>query len=132
MRDFLYYITGLIAKIHEHILSLNDAYEYNLSDKQLHFLVMGVLGMAVLLVVHPLFIWLSRTGHVLVISWIYAFTVIIVVTFAIEIGQKITHTGVMEFEDIVFGVCGFMLLFMIFAIIRGIILFITDLIKGMK
>ena len=34
-------------------------------------------------------------------------TLIIVITFAIEIGQKVTNTGNMEFADIVFGVVGF-------------------------
>ena len=30
-----------VAKIHNYILSLNDAYEKNFTDKQLHFLVIG-------------------------------------------------------------------------------------------
>ena len=36
----------------------------------------------------------------MVIAWIYVFTLIIVITFAIEIGQKVTNTGNMEFADI--------------------------------
>lgn len=41
------------------------------------------------------------------------FTLIIVITFAIEIGQKVTNTGNMEFADIVFGVVGFIVMFFI-------------------
>ena len=43
-------------------------------------------------------------------------------TFAIEIGQQVTHTDSMEFADIVFGVAGFLTLFGIFAIIRTLVL----------
>ena len=42
-----------VAKIHNYILSLNDAYEKNFTDKQLHFLVIGILGMLILMVIYP-------------------------------------------------------------------------------
>ncbi len=94
--------------------------EYNFTDKELHFLIIGALGMMMIFVVHPLFKWLARNNHIMVISWIYVFTLIIVVTFAIEIGQRVTHTGSMEFADIVFGVMGFICMFVVFSIVRGI------------
>lgn len=120
MKEMLYGIVEFLAKIHSYILGLNDAYEYNLSDKQLHFLVIGALGMAFVFVIYPLFKWLAKNDHVMVISWIYVFTLIIVITFAIEIGQKITNTGNMEFADIMMGVFGFVVMFFIFALIREI------------
>lgn len=129
MKEFLYAIVELIAQIHNKILSLNDKYEYLLDDKQLHFLVIGIAGMIMLFVVYPLFKWLSKK-HVLVIAWIYVFTVIIVLTFAIEIGQKVTGTGNMEFADIASGILGFMVMFILFAIIRWIILMIIDLFRN--
>ena len=96
-----------VAKIHNYILSLNDAYEKNFTDKQLHFLVIGILGMLILMVIYPLFKLLSE-NHILVIAFIYVFTVIVVITFAIEIGQKISDSGTMDFADIVFAdVCDF-------------------------
>ena len=57
------------------------------------------------------------------------FTLIIVITFAIEIGQKVTNTGNMEFADIVFGVVGFIVMFFIFAVIREIYKGIVSLIR---
>ncbi|SDH98649.1 hypothetical protein SAMN05421493_10699 [Pseudobutyrivibrio sp. 49] len=129
MNTFLYGILDIITEAHTYILSLNDAYEANLTDKQLHFIVIGIIGMAMIFIVHPLFTLLAKTNHVLAISWIYVFTLIILITFAIEIGQKITHSGVMDFEDIVFGVWGFLLMFLIFALIRGIIIGIIHLIR---
>jgi hypothetical protein len=128
MRNFLYGIVEWIAKVHTYLLGLNDAYEYNFTDKQLHFLVIGILGMLMIFVVHPIFHWLAKHNHVMVISWIYVFTMILVITFAIEIGQKITGTGTMEFADIVFGVVGFMAMFLVFALLRGIIHGIVSLI----
>ncbi len=129
MKEFLYKIVGWIADIHTYLLGLNDAYEYSFSDKQLHFLVIGVLGMAMIFIVHPIFKWLVKHNHVMVISWLYVFTVILVITFAIEIGQKVTGTGAMEFADIVFGVVGFLAMFLIFALIRGIYHAIRNLIR---
>lgn len=119
MSRFLYWIVELIARIHGYLLKLNDAYEYNFSDKELHFLIIGAMGMAMIFVVHPVFKWLARHDHIMVISWIYVFTLIIVITFAIEIGQRVTNTGVMEFADIVFGVFGFFCMFIVFSVIRG-------------
>lgn len=120
LKQLLYFIVEIIAKFHTKILSINDNYEYNFTDKELHFLVIGVLGMALIFIIYPLFKWLAKNNHVMVIAWFYVFTVIIVLTFAIEIGQKVTGTGAMEFADIVFGIVGFIVMFLIFALIRAI------------
>lgn len=132
MTSILYKIVEFIAKIHSKIISLNDAYEYNFSDKELHFLVIGVLGMGMLFIIYPLFKWLAKKNLVMIIAWAYVFTCIIVLTFAIEIGQKITHTGNMEFGDIFFGIAGFIVMFLIFAFIRMIYQYIKLLIKKIK
>lgn len=121
LRSILNRIVELIARIHNKILSLNDAYEYNFTDKQLHFLVIGIFGMLLLFLIYPLFKYLAKRDHILTISWIYVFTLVLGFTLAIEIGQKITGTGNMEFADIVFGVMGFILMFVVFALIRWVI-----------
>ncbi len=130
MKELLYWIVQCIAKIHSWLLRLNDAYEYNFTDKQLHFLVIGVLGMGLIFTVYPVFKWLAKRGHVMTIAWIYVFTLIIVITFAIEIGQKVTNTGAMEFADIVMGVFGFVVMYTVFAVIRQIVKAIAGLIGG--
>ncbi len=48
-------------------------------------------------------------------------TVLIVIVFAIELQQKITNRGVMDFDDIVAGIMGFVLLFMVYLVIKGLI-----------
>jgi glycopeptide antibiotics resistance protein len=89
---------------------------------------MGLLGMGLLFVVYPLFLALSKK-HILIIAWIYVITILIVVSFAIEIGQGYTGTGNMDLDDIISGLAGFMLLFVIFAVIRGFLLLIGGLFK---
>ena len=129
MKELLYTIIEIISVLHTKLLDLNDAYEYNFTDKQLHFIVIGILGMALVFAIHPVFLWLAKRKHVMAITWIYVFTLILVITFAIEIGQKVTNTGSMEFADIVFGIGGFILMFIVFDVIRIIIKLILKLIK---
>lgn len=121
MKEFLYLIIEIISIIHTKIMSWNDAVEYNFTDKELHFLVIGILGMAMIFVVHGAVLWLAKHNHLMTISFIYVFTAIVVITFAIEIGQKVTDTGHMEFADIVAGIFGFLLMFGVFAILRAIV-----------
>ncbi len=129
MKEFLYFIVELIARVHNRIMQLNNAYEYDFSDKELHFLVIGIVGMLCIFLVYPIFKWLAKHDHVMVIAWIYVFTLVIVITFAIEIGQKVTNTGNMDFADIVFGIIGFMALFFAFSVIRLIYHGIVRLIR---
>ena len=132
MGRLLYFAVEMVARIHNHLLQLNDAYEYNFSDKELHFLIIGALGMGMIFVVHPLFKWLVKHNHIMVISWIYVFTMIIVITFAIEIGQRVTHTGAMEFADIMFGLIGFFTAFFAVCFVRGIWHFILKMFNKYK
>lgn len=132
LKELLYYIVEIIARIHRKFLSLNDSFEYNFTDKELHFLVIGAMGMCFIFVVYPIFKWLAKHDHVMVIAWIYVMTLIVVITFAIEIGQKVTNTGNMEFADIFFGIFGFMAMFLVFAVIRGIYKGILYLIRSAR
>lgn len=118
-----------IARIHEQLLELNDSSSLFLSDKELHFIVMGVAGMALLLVIYPLFVLLSK-HHVLVIAWIYVFTVMVMLSFAIEIGQGLSDTGTMDMRDVISGLAGFLALFFIFAIVRAVFLAVVRFIMG--
>jgi len=132
MRELLYAVVGLIYRMHEKIMQLNNAYEANFTDKELHFLVIGLLGLGMIFVIYPLFKFLAKRNHEMVIAWIYVTTVIVVITFAIEIGQKITGTGNMEFADIMFGVIGFFAMFGAFCFLRAIYHGILRLIRYVK
>ena len=103
MKRWLYIAVEWMARIHDRILRYSKTLPVKLTDKQLHFIVIGLLGMALYFVIQPLFRALIRRGYERAVSWIYVFTLLTVITFAIEIGQKITNTGNMEFTDIVAG-----------------------------
>ena len=60
MKELLYTIIEIIAVFHTKLLALNDSFEYNFNDKQMHFLVIGVLGMIFVFAVHPVFLWLAK------------------------------------------------------------------------
>ena len=107
MKEYLSLAVEWVARLHNFILSMNDAFETHFTDKELHFLVIGALGLLLILIVYPIFKALNRKNGILAITWIYVFTVLIVITFAIEIGQRVTGTGNMEFNDIVAGMAGF-------------------------
>ena len=125
MESLLYFLVSIITRIHNSLLSLNDGFENSFTDKELHFIVIGILGIALIFVIHPIFRTLADGDHIMTISFIYVFTMIIVITFAIEIGQWATGTGAMEFADITAGILGFLAVFTVFAIIRTIIRAIT-------
>ena len=129
MTSLLYKLIEIITLIHEKILSWNDSYEYNFTDKQLHFIVVGILGMGLLFLIHPFFKFLAQKKLTLVISWIYVVTLLLALTFSIEIGQRITKTGYMDFRDIMYGMGGFFLLFGMFYAVRLVIKLIVKLFR---
>ena len=121
--SILYEVTMIAAQIHESILHLNDNFELALGDKELHFLVMFALGMALFFAVHFVFKRLAKWS-ITAISFIYVFTVMTGLGFAIEIGQKITGTGEMDFHDIVAGLYGVLLFFAIYTVYRVAVMLI--------
>ncbi len=128
--ELLYWMIRMIAKWHDELLKINDYTSIPLDDKQLHFVVIGAIGLIMIFVIYPLFKLLAKTNHTMVIAWIYVFTLLIVLTFAIEIGQGFSGTGAMEMADVVYGLGGFLCMFAVFSVIRGIYHIIVNLIKG--
>ncbi|HBV88196.1 MAG TPA: hypothetical protein DEF42_16450 [Desulfosporosinus sp.] len=116
MNSALKFITGIINYFHDHLILLSKLMGLKLNDKQLHFLVIGAIGILLFILVHELFKRLVRYS-LTAISFIYTFTVLVVFVFAIEIGQKVTGRGNMEFQDIVEGLWGFLVAFAIYRIV---------------
>ena len=46
MTGLLYYLVEKMAIIHDAIMTWNDSCENILSDKELHFIVIGIIGIA--------------------------------------------------------------------------------------
>lgn len=129
MTQLIYLMIEIISKLHSKFLSLNDKFGIALSDKQLHFLVIGLFGFCLLLLIQPLFEWFSKHDGVLFVTFTYVFTVILVVTFAIEIGQGFSGTGDMDFYDIVSGIFGYLAFFILYLVIYVIYRELKKIIK---
>lgn len=121
MQTILYNFVMLITKIHDYILGISMEYNSSLTDKELHFLVIGIFGIALVLMIHPVFHFLAEHGHTMVVTFLYVLTVVLVITFAIEIGQGYYGTGAVELDDVIYGVAGFLAFFFAFSVIRGIV-----------
>ena len=132
MTELLYGLIYFVAEIHDWIMTWNDGAAYMYSDKTLHFFVMGVTGMGILLISFALFKALGKRGHFLTIAFIYAFTLIVVITFSVEIGQWLSGTGQMEFEDVQAGISGFLYMFVIFAVVRALIVGLFRFVRGRR
>lgn len=128
MEGLIKLIAAIVNELHDILIEVVYGLGFVVSDKDLHFWVMGILGMVGFVFVQVVFKLLSKWS-ITSISFIYTFTVLLVVVFAIEIQQKITGRGNMEFEDAVIGLKGFVILFFIYLIIKGIMKGINLLFK---
>ena len=127
----LYEGTMVVAQIHESLMHLNDNFELYFGDKDMHFIVMAVLGMILFFMVHFVFKRLAKWS-ITAISFIYVFTVMTVLGLAIEIGQKITGTGEMDFRDVVAGLYGVLAFFAVYTVYRLIVMLAQYLIRRGK
>jgi hypothetical protein len=116
MYRIIYLFITLITKFHNKFISLSQRAGFDLTDKQLHFLIIGLFGFGMLLVIQPVFRWMAKHDVTLLITFIYVFTVVIVITFGIEIGQAYSGSGDMDFYDIASGILGFFVFFCIYLV----------------
>jgi len=117
MYRILYFLINLFTRLHAKFLSINDHSGLALSDKQLHFLIIGFFGFCMLVVIQPIFEWLAKHKGTVLITFFYVFTVVTVVSFSIEVGQMYTGTGTMDLYDVASGLLGFLVFFAAYIIL---------------
>lgn len=121
MVEILKLAASFINDLHDKILDIVDIAGYSLNDKQLHFIFMALIGIIIFAFTQLIFKQLAKYS-ITAISFIYTLTVMIVIVFAIEIQQKLTNRGNMEFADIVYGLYGFIYIFLVYLLIKLIVL----------
>jgi hypothetical protein len=131
MKEFIKLTAEVVNHLHDLLEDLSGEMGFQLTDKDLHFWIFGVLGILFFIFVHLLFKWIS-TLSMTAISFLYTFTVLVVVVFAIEIQQKITGRGNMEFADAIVGLWGFMVFFFVFLAVKFSFMLISYLFKSKK
>ncbi|TDT61001.1 hypothetical protein [Fonticella tunisiensis] len=120
MAQIIKLLSNFTNDIHDLLLAMSNQLGYNFNDKQLHFIIVGLIGIVLYFFTDVTFKALAKYS-ISIISFIYTFTVLIVFVFALEIEQKITGRGNMEFSDIVAGLWGFIEAFGIYLAIKIII-----------
>ncbi|WP_404330111.1 hypothetical protein [Mesobacillus maritimus] len=128
MKEFILLLAEIINTLHDFIFAVTRQAGWNLTDKDLHLWVFGIVGILAFLAVNVVFKYLAQYS-ITAISFIYTFTVLLVIVFAIEIQQKITGRGNMEFHDAVISLWGFILFFAGYLVIKGILYFIKKLFR---
>lgn len=121
-------MVNIVNNIHDFIMSLFKIFGFSFTDKQLHFIVIGIIGIILYFVTNIVFKKLAKLS-VRIISFIYTLTVLIVLVFGLEIEQKITGRGHMEFADIIAGLWGFLFVFTIYLFFLGLIYLIRLIFK---
>ncbi|WP_087973436.1 hypothetical protein [Oceanobacillus rekensis] len=130
MKEIVIILAEIVNNIHDILI---DIFGINMSDKELHFWVMGIIGMGTFFVVYFFFKLLEHMKwSTTIFSFIYTFTIMIVIVFAIELQQAITNRGNMEFADAVMGLWGFIVMFLIYAAIAFVIYFIIKQFKNRR
>jgi len=101
MKELILILAAIVNEIHD---TLNQLFGMNMSDKDLHFWVMGIIGIIFFIGVYILFKIVGKWKFsTTILSFIYTFTMMTVLVFAIEIQQAITNRGNMEFADAAVG-----------------------------
>lgn len=108
LRKWLYQLVSFVARFHDSIVDYNQGTVVPFTDKELHFIVIGLFGLLLFLLVLPLFRFLTRRGRYGLMTWLFTFSTVLFVVFAIEVGQQLTRTSWMQMWDIVYGIAGFL------------------------
>jgi len=128
LETLLKILASTVNNLHDFIIVLSGYFGLSLSDKDMHFWVIGIIGVTVFIVSDIIFRVISKWS-VSVISFVYTLTVLIVFVFGLEIEQRITGRGNMDFYDIAAGLWGFIVLFGCYIAIRGAVYAVRKLIN---
>ncbi|MFD1849894.1 hypothetical protein [Oceanobacillus bengalensis] len=121
MKEIVIMLAEIVNNIHDILIDLLGVH---MTDKELHFWIIGVIGMITFFVVFFFFKLIEKMKlSITIISFIFTFTGMVVLVFAIELQQAITNRGNMEFADAVAGLWGFLGLFFVYSII-GLIIYV--------
>ncbi|WP_156855160.1 hypothetical protein [Oceanobacillus sp. AG] len=130
MKEIIIILAEIVNDIHD---LLTDMFGLHMTDKQLHFWIIGIIGMVTFFMVHFFFKIIEKMKwSTTILSFVYTFTVMVVLVFAIELQQAITNRGNMEFADAVMGLWGFIVFFLVYAVIAILVYFLFKTFKKKK
>jgi hypothetical protein len=125
MKEGITLIVEIINNLHDMFIVLASDLGFTLTDKDLHFWIMGIIGITVFFFVYFVSKILSKLKFgITALAFFYTLTFMVVLVFAIEIQQAITNRGQMEFIDAIVGLWGYIVFFFIYIGFAAIILLI--------
>ncbi|MGM0829385.1 MAG: hypothetical protein ACQEWF_17300 [Bacillota bacterium] len=125
MKEGITLIVEIINNLHDMFIVLASDLGFTLTDKDLHFWIMGIIGISVFFFVYFVSKILSKLKFgITALAFFYTLTFMFVLVFAIEIQQAITNRGQMEFIDAIVGLWGYIVFFFIYIGFAAIILLI--------
>jgi hypothetical protein len=128
MIEALYQIADLINNLHDFIWAVSKHLGLPFTDKDLHFWIVGLLGVIFFVVTDVLFKWLAKL-NVSLISFIFTFAIISILVLSLEVQQKATGRGSMELQDITAGLWGFLVLLGVYLAGRFLLRLLMGFIK---
>ncbi len=118
MKTILQLLIDIFSYFHRFFVQMTQQMGFNFTDKQLHFFIIGIVFLILYIFTDILFRALSKIS-VSIITFIFSFTLSIVISFAIEIGQFQSGRGNMELADVAWGIYGFLVFILLFELIRA-------------
>lgn len=125
MKEVIELLSEFVNLWHDVLLDISVWMGWNVTDKELHFWIIGILGVIGLLVVDAIFHIIARWS-VTALSFLFSLAIVLVFVFALEIQQKITGSGNMEFGDAIAGIFGFLAFCVIYFLIKIILSWIRS------
>ena len=129
MKTLLKALIEIFNFFHRLFTSLSNELSFGLNDKALHFYVIGFIFLIAYIIIHPIFVKLSKVS-VKLISFIYVFTLCLVVSIAIEVAQFQSRSGNMDIADVAWSMFGFLAMFSILEVLKFVFKFIYNLINN--
>ncbi|MFC7062038.1 hypothetical protein [Halobacillus seohaensis] len=119
MGEVILLLADVVNFFHELIWGISRGLGLNFTDKQLHFWVIGILGIIGLIFIDIIFHMLAKWS-ITSISFLFTFAMVLVFVFAVEIQQRITGAGNMEFADAAYSVLGFLAFCVVYLMVKGV------------
>ncbi len=105
-------IADIVNRFHDLLRVVLSALGFP-GDKEQHFIVIGLIGMAVFLCTH-LVVKLLAKWRLEAVSFLITGILLVVLVFGIEIVQLMSGSGQVEFRDMMAGLWGFVCFYCIF------------------
>lgn len=120
MKETIWVLSEFVDFWHDLLLEQSRSLGWGMTDTELHFWIIGALGLIGLLFVNVIFHALAKLS-ITAISFLFSLAMVIVFVFALEIEQKISGSGSMEFSDAVAGLAGFLAFCLVYFTICGLV-----------